>query len=309
MDDCKNIPGPPGPRGNQGNIGPEGPRGFMGPEGPVGPHGVAGRDGYNGEKGNKGEIGLVGIQGNKGEKGSPYEYNNICITFGAANIGNIPDANDININNIQDEGFMFPGYYDGLYNFDKSNISLKSNSYLSSGRCLVNLNKNIEETIFSDAPMPFIKIPFKNKAIIDCLTFSCPNLIRKKRTPIYLALAILKLESTVAPSIKYYGDVEMLSNSISSIAIDTYRDPNYIIDTVIDDDKLWYIDLNSLQCGKINVDNIEIEEDEVIGVYIKVKEIIKSAEETKIGKVNSLDKEFYDYVRPFIVNINVKEKV
>ena len=71
--------------------------------------------------------------------------------------------------------------------------------------------------------------------------------MRKKRTPIYIAIAVLKLESTAAPTIQYYGDSEMLSNTISSIPLDKEKKSEYIIDTVVDDTKLWYIDLDNIQ--------------------------------------------------------------
>ena len=298
-------PGPVGPRGVQGKIGPEGPRGRMGIEGPAGEPGPPGRDGFHGDKGSKGEPGIIGLKGDKGDIGLSKDNNNITITFGAANIGNIPDSLDTTMNNILDEGFMFPGYYDGLFNFNMPNSS--NLTHLSSGKCLANIKKVINETIFTDTPMPFVKIPFKNKAIIDYLTFSSPNIIRKKRTPIYLALAILKLESTITPKIKYYGDQEMLSNTISSLKLETEYNANYIIDTVKNIDNLWYIDLNDVQTGNINVGNIEINEDEVLGIYIRSKEIIKKTDESKIGKVNSNDPIYYDYVRPLIINVHLKE--
>jgi len=300
-------PGPVGPRGIQGKIGHEGPRGAMGMEGPAGEPGPPGRDGFHGEKGSKGELGNIGLKGNKGDMGIIKDNNNITITFGAANIGNIPNSSDIS-NNILDEGFMFPGYYDGLVYHNISNSF--DITHLSSGKCLANIKKNnLNENIYTDTPMPFIKIPFKNKGIIDYLTFSSPNIFRKKRTPIYIALAILKLESTLKPKIKYYGDEEMLSNTISSKELEKEYNMDYVIDIVKNIDKLWYIDLNSVQSGNINVDNIKINEDEVLGIYIRTKEIIKNIDESKMGKVNSNDPIYYDYVRPFIVNVHIKEEI
>lgn len=306
INNCEIYAGPAGPRGIQGKIGPEGPRGAMGLEGPAGEPGPPGRDGFDGDKGSKGEPGKIGIKGDKGDIGLSKDINNITITFGAANIGNIPDSLDITVNNVVDEGFMFPGYYDGLFNFNMANSS--NLTHLSSGKCLANIKKQFNETIFTDTPMPFVKIPFRNKAIIDYLTFSTPNISRKKRTPIYIALAVLRLESTLTPEIKYFGDEEMLSNTISSLELEKEHSAEYIVDTVKNIDKLWYIDLNSVQCGNINVDNIEINEDEVLGIYIRTKEIIEKTDESKIGKVNSNDPIYYDYVRPFIVNVHLKEK-
>ena len=129
----------------------------------------------------------------------------------------------------------------------------------------------------------------------------------KIKSPWYIAIAILKLESTAIPRIEYYGDSEMLSNTISSIPLNKEKKSEYIIDTVVDDTKLWYIDLDNTQCGKINVNNIAINDNEVLGIYVKAKEIIQPLEDIKEGKVNEADPKYYDYVRPFILNIHIKE--
>lgn len=308
MNDCNNLPGPPGPRGIQGKIGPEGPRGYMGQDGPAGPPGVAGRDGYNGEKGSKGEPGIKGNMGLKGEMGLSGKNNNLCLTFGASNLGNIPNLLDSN-NNIIDEGFMFPGYYDGLINFSSLSLYESSKNYLSSGRCLANIrNIDNKENIFTDIPFPFINIPFKKRSIIKCLSYSTPNIIRKKRSSIYLGIVIMKMELNNVPLLKYYGDEESLSNIISNKPIDLHRNLDYKVETVIDDEKLFYIDLNEKQSGKISVNDIIINEDEVVGIYIKVKNIIKETNNSKIGEINSNDPKYFDYIRPFIVNIHITEE-
>ena len=71
--------------------------------------------------------------------------------------------------------------------------------------------------------------------------------------------------------------------------------------------QLYYLDLNMNQCGRIKVDNLEVEEDEAVGIFVKANRIIQGTIESKIGKVNDPDRIYTDYVRPFTLNIHLKE--
>ena len=96
---------------------------------------------------------------------------------------NLPSTSSIKLH--LDEGFMFPGLYDGLFHYEvnKFTSGWNVNKYLSSGYCLSSIkNFKIEnENIFTDRMIPCIKPPFKNVCVIDCISFNSPNILRKKR--------------------------------------------------------------------------------------------------------------------------------
>jgi hypothetical protein len=256
----------------------------------------------------------MGKTGEKGNIGKAVIYNDGVINFGAANLGNIPSDQDRSAE--RDEGLMFPGFYDGLFNvYHKINNSFwTADQYLSSGFCLANTKNitNLNNPIFNDRLIPCIKLPFKKKGFINCISYNSPNILKKKRPTISIAIVKVLMDRTSGPIITYYGSTGE-ENCISAAPLVTDNIEARIIPVVKESsspvNQLFLVDLNKNQCGRIKVNNILVEKNEAIGIFVRVNTIIRGITESKIGKVDEEDTKYIDCVRPINMTIHVQEVV
>jgi hypothetical protein len=179
---------------------------------------------------------------------------------------------------------------------------------LSSGYCLStikNFDEN-EEDILIDRILPCIKPAFKNECSIDCISFNCPNILKEKRPTISIGIVKVKMVGNSPPKISYYGDTGE-GNYISNLSLETEKLSENFFPTVKDVsssvNKLFLVDLDKIECGRIKVNNILVEKNEAIGIFLRVNDFIYNNGDTQIYDYNQI----YNNVRPFNLSVHIKE--
>ena len=210
--------------------------------------------------------------------------NTITVNFGAHRV--IPKQ-PLFEGDILEEGFMFPGLYDGIFQvYHKINNPFwKGDEYLSSGFCLANPKDitTLENSTFNARLVPCTKLAFKKRGLINCISYNSPNVLGKKRPSISIALVKISMEDTSGPKISYFGSTG--TGLISACPLKTASKVGYLLPSVVETEspvnQLYFIDLNENQCGRIEVDNILVELNEAVGIYVRVNSIIEGSVDSK----------------------------
>ena len=102
---------------------------------------------------------------------------------------------------------------------------------------------------------------FKKKGLINCISYNSPNILRKKRPSISIAIIKVSMDSTIGPTITYYGSTGE-GNCISAASLVTEVIDDSIIPVVKESsspvNQLYLVDLDNNQCGRIKVNDILI---------------------------------------------------
>ena len=273
----------------------------------LGLRGICGRNGRDGNKGDKGICGYRGFKGDKGEIGKSLVSSNTNIIFGSSNLGNL--IGDHNRSFEFDEGLMFPGYYDGMYNYyHKINNSYWNNdNNLSSGFCLANIKNIVNLDNSNNSSLPFVTLN-KNSILKKISFYSCNLLKHDKPT---ISIAIIKKNNN---NYTYYGNKG--KGNLSSIALDNINKKSYIIPMVDESNdpvnQLYLLDINNKQSGTIDVDNLIFKKNESVGIYIRVNSLISD----KIKNIKSFILSLYfedinikHYNQLEITNIDKSNKI
>ena len=222
----------------------------------------------------------------------------MIITFGAANLGNIVDIEN-NKKFERDEGLMFPGFYNGLNELNNDNNGL------SSGMCLASMKNN--EKVFC----PLINLSYIDKKYtINNISFSSPNIFLENRTS--LSKKIIKAKNINNNlQFEFYGD-KGLSNKISNKKLDVKTDDSNLYPTIDEKsepiNQLYYIDINKKSYGNIPVEEILIENNDLIGIYIRCNTIISKTFKSKHGKINDSNLKYISNLKSFTLNLHISEK-
>ena len=117
------------------------------------------------------------------------------------------------------------------------------------------------------------------------------------------------MRNMTKPIISYYGNTG--EGYISACPLVTETIGNSIIPVVKETsspvNQLYLIDLNNNQCGRIKVDNILVNPNEAVGIFVRVNSIIQETSDSKIGQLDNTNSIYTDFIRPFHVSIHVQE--
>ena len=72
--------------------------------------------------------------------------------------------------------------------------------------------------------------------------------------------------------------------------------------------QLYYIDISKKSYGSIEVDNIEINDNELIGIFVRCNTIIRKTTKKKLGKINDKNLKYISNLKSFSLNLHISEK-
>lgn len=263
--------GPTGPIGNKGDkstvIGPTGTTGPIGNIGPIGNTGVTGPIGEKGERGFYGMKGVKGDIGNKGPQGINSDLQTAVFSFGTFTVGD---------RNNDDIGLLPAGFFMGTAN------SLFNNR-LSNGGGLIKIDDDNPILCYHSCPFNKFILKKLSYTLIDTLKTGSgssrkgTNADFATTVTIPIKLAICKFKTNKN---KYIGNDHCIDyfGSVDNKAFTNIKLPNLPSgdDKVnsFKDKNVFMLEINTAinPNGMIDLNNIEINMGEGIGIYIEVKE-------------------------------------